>query len=258
MNENRELTYGDHQNAKRVMEKESEPDKTNTEKIMSKEQKKPQRGGKFNGCTCDVDCQCESHFNYKKSSNFNGGYIKASQEAYDLLVEARNASTETQFPKDCKFIEIIGNTLFFTKYFETLINPDKQLFINNGKLSWGEPIHTSSIDDLNELQIAGEEQEPFEVTQVESTVVDKIDFASDVKKITGGLAEMLISKNKKYGNSAFKPKRIFSKANATEQILVRIDDKLSRIANQSDLEDEDVIEDLLGDLVLLKIAKSKS
>jgi len=66
---------------------------------------------------------------------------------------------------------------------------------------------------------------------------------------------MLISKNKKYGNSALEPKRIFSKASAEEQLLVRIDDKLSRMSNQD--EDEDVIEDLLGYLVLLKIARSK-
>jgi len=39
------------------------------------------------------------------------------------------------------------------------------------------------------------------------------------------------------------------------QILVRIDDKLSRMSNQD--EDEDVVSDLLGYLVLLKIAKGK-
>ena len=83
-------------------------------------------------------------------------------------------------------------------------------------------------------------------------------FKEKVYEITNGLAEMLIDKNKKYGNSALEPKRIFSKASAVEQILVRIDDKLSRVANQSDLEDEDVLSDLLGYIVLLKIAKGKN
>ena len=83
-------------------------------------------------------------------------------------------------------------------------------------------------------------------------------FASSVRAVTDKLAEMLISKNEKYGNSALEPKRIFSKASSVEQLLVRIDDKLSRIANQSDLEDEDVVTDLLGYLVLLKIAKEKT
>ena len=81
------------------------------------------------------------------------------------------------------------------------------------------------------------------------------DFKEKVYEITNGLAEMLISKNIKYGNSALEPKRIFSNASPVEQILVRIDDKLSRMSNQDGTDDEDVIEDLLGYLVLLKIAK---
>ena len=68
--------------------------------------------------------------------------------------------------------------------------------------------------------------------------------------------ELLISKNKKYGDSALNPSRIFSKATAIEQILVRIDDKLNRISQGAGLlaNDEDVVMDLIGYLVLLKIA----
>ena len=68
--------------------------------------------------------------------------------------------------------------------------------------------------------------------------------------------ELLIEKNKKYGDSALNPSRIFSKANAVEQLLVRIDDKLNRIQKGAGLlaNDEDVIMDLMGYLVLLKIA----
>jgi len=82
------------------------------------------------------------------------------------------------------------------------------------------------------------------------------DFASKVYELTYSIAEMLISKNKKYGNSALEPNRIFSKMDSIEQLYVRIDDKLSRISNQNLNDDEDVIEDLIGYLVLLKIAKS--
>ncbi len=82
-------------------------------------------------------------------------------------------------------------------------------------------------------------------------------FAEKVKQITDDLAELLISKNKKYGNSALDPIRVFSSANPTEQLLVRLDDKLSRIKTQHITEDEDVLEDLLGYLVLLKISINK-
>jgi predicted ATPase with chaperone activity len=67
------------------------------------------------------------------------------------------------------------------------------------------------------------------------------------------VAEMLIEKNKKYGNSAIQPKRIFSKASPVEQINVRIDDKLSRIANQQVNEDEDAEFDLIGYLILKRV-----
>jgi len=43
------------------------------------------------------------------------------------------------------------------------------------------------------------------------------------------IAHMLIKKNIAYGNSALEPVRIFSRADAREQLHVRIDDKLSRI-----------------------------
>ena len=67
------------------------------------------------------------------------------------------------------------------------------------------------------------------------------------------IAEVLIEKNKKYGNSAIQPKRIFSKASPVEQINVRIDDKLSRIANQQINEDEDAEFDLIGYLILKRV-----
>lgn len=70
-----------------------------------------------------------------------------------------------------------------------------------------------------------------------------------------GIFFMLIEKNRKYGDSALNPARIFSKASNIEQLYVRLDDKLSRIKNAQDDEDEDVIDDLIGYLVLLTIAK---
>ena len=69
---------------------------------------------------------------------------------------------------------------------------------------------------------------------------------------------LLISKNIQYGNSALEPVRIFSRASTDEQLRVRIDDKLSRLArgDESIENDDDVINDLIGYLVLLKIARA--
>lgn len=71
------------------------------------------------------------------------------------------------------------------------------------------------------------------------------------------IAHMLIKKNIAYGNSALEPVRIFSKADAREQLHVRIDDKLSRIMRGTSYIGDNDIDDLIGYLVLLKIAKAK-
>lgn len=69
------------------------------------------------------------------------------------------------------------------------------------------------------------------------------------------IKSMLLAKNRKYGNSALNPVRIFSKASPDEAILVRLDDKLSRIKESNSDEDEDVYLDLLGYLILFKVSK---
>jgi len=82
---------------------------------------------------------------------------------------------------------------------------------------------------------------------------------AQISAICDDVKELLLYKNSKYGNSALEPVRIFSKASNIEQLLVRIDDKLNRIQKGAGLlaEDEDVVMDLIGYLVLLKIALRK-
>lgn len=79
-------------------------------------------------------------------------------------------------------------------------------------------------------------------------------FSTDVEHTLSQIEDMLIQKNQAYGNSALDPVRVFSKMDTKEQLLVRIDDKLSRIARGSTFPGEDTIDDLIGYLVLLKIA----
>ena len=80
------------------------------------------------------------------------------------------------------------------------------------------------------------------------------EFANKISSYLLEIRELLITKNLKYGNSALEPLGVFSKLSAKEGLLVRIDDKLKRIKNGSlEKDDEDVINDLVGYLVLLKI-----
>ena len=79
-------------------------------------------------------------------------------------------------------------------------------------------------------------------------------FAVQVTVVLEEIRDLLIAKNKKYGNSALEPLGVFSQLSAKQGLLVRIDDKLKRIKNGSlEKDDEDVINDLIGYLVLLKL-----
>jgi len=83
-------------------------------------------------------------------------------------------------------------------------------------------------------------------------------FEEEVRAQTDALAEMLIAKNRAYGDSALNPVRVFSKASPREQILVRLDDKLSRLARgEPGAFNEDVIKDIIGYLILLRVQDAR-
>jgi hypothetical protein len=82
--------------------------------------------------------------------------------------------------------------------------------------------------------------------------------ATDIYTTCDEIRDLLLDKNMRYGDSALSPLRVFSKADATSQLLVRLDDKLSRIKNVQEDELEDPILDLIGYLVLLRISQKRA
>ena len=97
---------------------------------------------------------------------------------------------------------------------------------------------------------------------------DKVVLTNDVKTQSqldiiskcDAVKSLLLEKNAAYGDSALEPVRIFSQATPVEQILVRLDDKLSRISRGGGIvgDDEDVIQDIIGYLILLQIALDRT
>ena len=76
-----------------------------------------------------------------------------------------------------------------------------------------------------------------------------------IGQVCDEIKDMLIKKNKSYGDSALNPVRIFSISDNIEQLHVRIDDKLSRITRGGSFIGDNDIDDLIGYLILLKIAR---
>ena len=69
--------------------------------------------------------------------------------------------------------------------------------------------------------------------------------------------ELLLRKNREYGDSALHPLGIFSNLDSIEAIKIRIDDKLSRIQYSGEKNiKEDTVLDLIGYLILLRVAES--
>jgi hypothetical protein len=86
------------------------------------------------------------------------------------------------------------------------------------------------------------------LSKIAQTQIDIVTVCDEIK-------ELLLEKNRKYGDSALNPVRIFSKADTLEQIEVRMDDKLSRIRTMDPSDTEDAFLDLIGYLVLHRVAK---
>ena len=82
---------------------------------------------------------------------------------------------------------------------------------------------------------------------------------NSIKWTCNEIRDLLISKNEAYGDSALEPDNIFSKLDSAQAICARIDDKLARIKNVGlDDKTEDTLDDLIGYMILLKIARERS
>jgi len=108
---------------------------------------------------------------------------------------------------------------------------------------------------LLDAKLLGEDKAEIQRLQ---QLLDNPKSENQITEITNQLRDLLLKKNKAYGNSALEPLNVFSKQNAVDSLCARIDDKLSRIKNKG-LNDktEDTLFDLAGYLILLIIAKNE-
>lgn len=85
-----------------------------------------------------------------------------------------------------------------------------------------------------------------------------MDTTELIKDEANKIINLLLEKNKAYGDTANNPPQIFSKLKAVEGLCARIDDKLSRIKTKGITDaTEDTVADLIGYLILLKVQLRK-
>lgn len=85
------------------------------------------------------------------------------------------------------------------------------------------------------------------------SLIEQAPSGEDIWDVIYDLAVMLLKKNISYGNSALEPIRVLSKASTGEQLLVRADDKLSRLRAGESFPGDNDIDDTMGYLVLFKV-----
>lgn len=133
-------------------------------------------------------------------------------------------------------------------------NPDRYYVANVGTLRILEVLDESLLRHYAPFkecaQIDCAEPEEIEIEEENQT-------QHDIRLFTTLLRDMLLKKNRKYGDAALSPMRVFSDLSPIEMIKVRMDDKLSRIQNGAADEDEDPIFDLAGYLILMLIARQR-
>ncbi len=84
---------------------------------------------------------------------------------------------------------------------------------------------------------------------------NETDTRNKINEIMEAMKDLLLYKNRLYGNSALNPKQIFYKGDAVNSILIRLDDKLGRImANTDEKPRINDVADIIGYCTLLLIS----
>ena len=75
-----------------------------------------------------------------------------------------------------------------------------------------------------------------------------------IASVCDGIKDLLLYKNKKYGDSALHPENVFYKGEASSSIMIRLDDKLSRVRNGQAVPAKNDVADIIGYCVLLLVS----
>lgn len=135
------------------------------------------------------------------------------------------------------------------------IVPDR---FTDGVLSFAPRDTPLSRRELENLRVAGEAlgiEVGYKGQRVDDLLREALTFEQKVRTVLDDMATLLVEKNAAYGNSALDPVRIFSKADATEQLYVRLDDKVNRVKQGHEFPGDDTIRDIIGYCTLILIAR---
>ena len=103
----------------------------------------------------------------------------------------------------------------------------------------------NGLEVIDETTLQKQIQEERENTLTESQ--------NKIVEVCDSMKDLLLYKNKKYGDSALHPNNIFYKGDSTNSIKIRLDDKVGRIKNCEETRINDVA-DVIGYCTLLLVS----
>ena len=108
-----------------------------------------------------------------------------------------------------------------------------------------------------EVRLVGSDEIKFSDDYMRNHM-DKVLYTDTQQKLSDvldGMKSLLLYKNRKYGDSAINPKKIFYKGDSTNSILIRLDDKLGRVmTNTEDKPRVNDVADIIGYCTLLLVS----
>ena len=113
------------------------------------------------------------------------------------------------------------------------------------KVGLNEKGFTAKDDEGKEWESANDINWTEKMSDTQMKLIDVLD----------GMKDLLLYKNKKYGDSAINPKKIFYKGDSTNSILIRLDDKIGRVmSNPDDKPRVNDVADIIGYCTLLLVS----
>jgi hypothetical protein len=138
-------------------------------------------------------------------------------------------------------VEMDGEQVFIAYRKGKIYTSDEDGCITNDR---GGKLHSwSTVEYLEKYFSKLEENQAGPTTSTADMIIEECD----------SIKNLLLEKNIKYGDSATKKGVVFD-LSPVVAIKARINDKLSRLKKDSKDEDEDIILDLLGYFILLRIS----
>ena len=107
------------------------------------------------------------------------------------------------------------------------------------------PVTPLSVEFVNPTETEIRHMKEALYTDTQQKIIDVLD----------GMKNLLLYKNRKYGDLAINPKKIFYKGDSTNSILIRLDDKIGRVmSNPDDKPRVNDVADIIGYCTLLLIS----